>query len=93
MVSKKSARPCPCGGRSKRTAVARATLVDEGIRDGEWANQFEYWEFEIGGDQVEVWRDTLERTGAWSVIWDGALDFTGNKKDLLARYPEMKEFL
>ena len=43
---------------------------------------------------VEIYRphydDSDGRKVMWSVIYDGALDYDGNKKDLLKRYPEFK---
>jgi hypothetical protein len=27
------------------------------------------------------------------VIWEGAVDFDGNKKDLVQRYPEFRRYL
>jgi hypothetical protein len=91
MVRRRSANPCACGSRSER--VDGATLVEHTYRDGEWVNQFEFWEFDVNGERAEVWRNTLERFGAWSVIWEGAVDFNGNKKDLVQRYPEFRRYL
>ena len=76
----------------KNKNAGEVQLVEETIKDGEWSSQFRYWEFNIDGDTVEVYYDTVHRIQAWSIIWEGALEYTGNKKDMLKRYPELKEF-
>lgn len=72
--------------------VASVRLVSKGYADGEWANQFYTWHFVVDGDEVEISSDLVNR-GNWSVIWEGAVDYDGNKKDLLARYPEFRKYL
>ena len=42
---------------------------------------------------VEIYppaRDIEGNKIQWEVLWDGALDFDGNKRDLLKRYPEFR---
>ena len=70
----------------------KVKLLDEGYRDGEWANQFYTWVFLVGDERVEIWRNLLRR-GDWEVIWDGTVDFHGTKKELIKRYPEFRGYL
>ncbi len=65
--------------------------------DGEWAGQFNIWRFTSAdapaGERanVEVSYDNVNRT--WSVFWNDVLDYEGNKRDMLKRYPELKAHL
>lgn len=89
MVSRKGGR-CAC--RSKREDPD-VVLVSEGYEDWEWVNQFYVWHFKVDGKEVAVSNNTNERISAWSVVWDGAVDFDGNKKDLVKRYPYFAKYL
>lgn len=66
--------------------------VYAGYQDGEWANQFYAYRFKVDGKEVEVTTD-LTRKSDWRVVWDGAVDYDGNKAGLLKRYPEFKKYL
>ena len=51
--------------------------------------------YKIGNDEIEIYppsRDPLEGYRLpWRVVYNGAIDFEGNKKDLLKRYPEFRK--
>jgi hypothetical protein len=48
----------------------------------------------ITKDNVTIYRPNYDeyegRKTQWCVIWCGAVDFEGNKQDMLKRYPEFK---
>lgn len=53
----------------------------------------EHLALEIDGKEVEIYppaRDDLGYILQWRVVWNGGLEFEGNKKDMLKRYPEFK---
>lgn len=61
-----------------------------------------YWfvEVETSGGQiqyVEIFPRHYDQYDGhytqWCVVWEGAVDFTGNKRELLARYPEFRPYL
>lgn len=68
-------------------------LKKQGYEDGEWANQFYVWHLKDGKNDVVVSYDALARTSPYSVTYGGAIDFIGNKRELLNRYPELKEYI
>lgn len=42
---------------------------------------------------IEVYPPALDMDGhklPWRVVWDGAVDYEGNKTQMLKRYPELK---
>jgi len=90
---KKRRTPTRRKGRMQTMQERPIRLVERGYRDWEWANQFYVWDLYVGNDRVEIEYDTSTRYSPWRVIWEGALDFEGNKKDLLARYPEFRRLL
>jgi len=73
--------------------VSPFELKKQGYEDGEWANHFYVWHVENGKEEFAVYKDNTKRTSPYSVIFEGALDFDGNKKELLKAYPEMKKYL
>jgi hypothetical protein len=50
--------------------------------------------YKVGFDEVEIYPSHYADEGGfvkeWAVIWNGAVDYEGNKRDLLKRYPEFK---
>ena len=60
--------------------------------DGEWVNNFQEWRLKINGSEVII-QENLTKRGQWEVFWDGALDYSGNKKDMLKRYPELRGYV
>jgi hypothetical protein len=80
----------------KRIQLAESApirVVDRGYRDWEHASQFYVWDLYVGNDRVEIEYDTTTRYSPWRVIWEGAVDFEGNKKEMLSRYPEFRRLL
>lgn len=50
--------------------------------------------YTVGKDEVEIYPPAIDDFDGsrlpWRVVWNGAVDFEGNKKDLLSRYPQFK---
>jgi uncharacterized protein YdiU (UPF0061 family) len=78
--------------KAKEEELHSVKQVYSGYQDGEWANQFYAYRFKVDGKEVEVTTD-LTKKGDWRVVWDGAVDYDGNKAGLLKRYPEFKKHL
>lgn len=60
------------------------------LLDSGYNGDYHYWRFKIDGDDVEVdapWYDAPY----WQVVWGDATDFTGNKTEMLKRYPELRQ--
>lgn len=52
--------------------------------------------FKVGKNEIDVYpphRDYDGNMMQWTVIYDGALDYDGDKKGLIKRYPELREAL
>lgn len=96
-ISKNTKRVKPTKTRRKKRVQLMERhpirLVSQGYRDWEHVNQFYVWDLYAKNDRVEIELDTTARVAPWRVIWEGALDFEGNKKDLLSRYPEFRQLL
>ena len=65
--------------------IFHVNLIQKGYQSGEWENEFYYWKFVVTEDfgernEVEV-TTSLIKKGDWTVVVNGAIDFTGNKKD------------
>ena len=53
------------------------------------------WRMKIDEVEVQVFAPYMSDDGKvlWTVIWDGAEDFYGNKKNMLKRYPELRDII
>jgi hypothetical protein len=74
-------------------------LIERRVDDGEWADQFIVYVFKYpDGSTIEVSLNTVPEEGQdvpddWQVLAEGAVDYQGDLKGLLERYPELKEHL